>query len=177
MMSATEYVILVDEKDQAIGTAEKMLAHQNNLLHRAFSVFIFRKAHQELELLLQQRALSKYHSKGLWTNTCCSHPTNSETILKAGERRLSEELRIHTTLKHVGSFHYNAHFLNGLSENEIDHVLIGFISKETKIIPNVTEVHDYRWITIEKLQEEIFLQPDQFTPWLEEALNLVIEYL
>src|SRR3990167_3018254 len=105
-MTATEYVILVDEHDQEIGQAEKLSAHQKNLLHRAFSIFIFHRTPQ-LELLLQQRALVKYHSAGLWTNTCCSHPHPGETVIQAGERRLQEEIGIRTSLKDLGWFHYN----------------------------------------------------------------------
>src|SRR3990167_1504236 len=111
----TDQVILVDENDTAIGTAEKLAAHEQNLLHRAFSIFIFRDSPQR-ELLLQQRALGKYHSPGLWTNTCCSHPRPGEAILEAGKRRLQEELGLTSELSDLGWFHYNAHFPNGLSE-------------------------------------------------------------
>ncbi len=112
---ALEQVILVDEQDRDIGVAEKLLAHQKNLLHRAFSVFIFRQSPgSHLELLLQQRALHKYHSGGLWTNTCCSHPRPGETVIEAGQRRLREELGVVTPLADNGWFQYNAHFSNGL---------------------------------------------------------------
>src|SRR3989338_4869056 len=131
-MTATEYVILVDDHDQEIGYAEKLSAHKKNLLHRAFSVFIFRKQ-PRLELLLQQRALKKYHSAGLWTNTCCSHPRPGENIMQAAERRLYEELTIKTPLQDLGWFHYNAHFQNALSENEIDHVLLGDVPPDISI--------------------------------------------
>src|SRR5437763_15816865 len=112
-MTATEYIVLVDAQDREIGIAEKLSAHEKNLLHRAFSVFIFRQT-PAFELLLQQRAMNKYHSPGLWTNTCCSHPRSGEEITAAGGRRLQEELGIVTPLKDVGWFHYNAHFPNGL---------------------------------------------------------------
>ena len=171
-MAATEYVILVDQHDQEIGFAEKLSAHQNNLLHRAFSVFIFRKE-PVLELLLQQRALTKYHSPGLWTNTCCSHPRPAEDIVKAGERRVKEELGIITSLQNIGWFHYNAHFGNGLSENEIDHVLLGFLPATTKILPHPQEIHAYRWITLNKLEKELQNNSQQFTPWLRKALKIV----
>ena len=170
-MSATEYVILVDAQDREIGTAEKLYAHQQNLLHRAFSVFIFR--HQpQLELLLQQRALGKYHSPGLWTNTCCSHPCSTEDLLYAGQKRLVEELGLTANLSHVGWFHYNVHFLNGLSENEIDHVLVGTVSPHATISPNPEEVHTYRWVTLQDLRAEMAAHPEQFTPWLEKALEV-----
>jgi isopentenyl-diphosphate delta-isomerase len=174
LMTATEYVVLVDQQDQEIGLAEKLEAHRKNLLHRAFSVFIFRKiANQEPELLLQQRALSKYHSPGLWTNTCCSHPRNGENIIKAGERRLLEELGITAELKDVGWFHYNAYFPNGLSENEIDHVLIGYIEPNSSFKSNPEEVHATRWVTVNALQKELAMQPERFTPWLQQALLMV----
>lgn len=171
-MTATEYVVLVDGQDRETGQAEKLAAHEKNLLHRAFSVFIFRKG-QPRELLLQQRALCKYHSPGLWTNTCCSHPRSGEAILAAGERRLREELSFSAELTDIGWFHYNAHFPNGLSENEIDHVLIGFIEADTAIHPNPAEVHQTRWITLEALEQEIAAEPDHFTPWLKQAVELV----
>ncbi len=167
----TEQVILVDENDNATGTAEKLAAHEQNLLHRAFSIFIFRDSPQG-ELLLQQRALGKYHSPGLWTNTCCSHPQPNEGILDAGKRRLKEELGLAAELTNVGWFHYNAHFPNGLSENEIDHVLVGTISTDTKITPNPDEIHALRWVTVDELQKELAENPEQFTPWLKQALDV-----
>lgn len=174
-MTATEYVVLVDEQDQAIGTAEKLEAHEKNLLHRAFSIFIFRN-HPDTQqplLLLQQRALSKYHSPGLWTNTCCSHPRPNESILDAATRRLQEEFGFQAPLKNIGRFHYNAHFPNGLAENEIDHVLIGSIGPETIIAPNPEEIHAYRWISLEDLQKELAAEPARFTPWLKQAVELI----
>ncbi|MBX3709572.1 MAG: isopentenyl-diphosphate Delta-isomerase [Gammaproteobacteria bacterium] len=168
----TEYVILVDTQDNEIGIVEKLEAHKKNLLHRAFSVFIFRRVPQ-LEILLQQRALHKYHSPGLWTNTCCSHPRAGETILAASQRRLKEELGMMTPLTNLGWFQYNAHFANGLSEHEIDHVLVGETLPNQPIYPNSDEVHDYRWITLPVLESEIVLYPEKFTPWLQQALTLV----
>ncbi|OGT39783.1 MAG: isopentenyl-diphosphate delta-isomerase [Gammaproteobacteria bacterium RIFCSPHIGHO2_12_FULL_38_14] len=175
-MTATEYVILVNEKDEAQGIAEKLKAHQQNMLHRAFSVFIFR-TEPTLELLLQQRSFEKYHSPGLWTNTCCSHPRLDENIIEAAGRRLKEELNFTTTLKNIGWFHYNAHFDNGLSENEIDHVLIGFVSTSMQISPNSAEIYAYKWLTIEQLEQNIAANPSQFTPWLAEALALVKKHV
>lgn len=176
-MTATEYlaasqVILVDERDQEIGTSEKLLAHQQNLLHRAFSIFIFRHNPQP-QLLLQQRALHKYHSPGLWTNTCCSHPRPNESILAAGRRRLLEELGIATTLKNLGWFHYNARFTNGLSENEIDHVLVGHVPAEITITPSAAEIHTYRWITLPDLEEELAAHAQRFTAWFKQAWDVV----
>lgn len=170
-----EQVILVDLQDQAVGVAEKLTAHQKNLLHRAFSIFIYRDSpnRNEIELLLQQRALDKYHSPGLWTNTCCSHPRLGETILAAGKRRLMEEFGFTINLKQLGWFHYNAHFDNGLSENEIDHVLIGKMSASERISPNAQEIHAFRWISIPALEAEILTKPTQFTPWLGNVINIV----
>lgn len=172
VMAAIEYVILVDQENNIVGKEEKINAHANNLLHRAFSVFIFRTQPQ-LELLLQQRAWDKYHSPGLWTNTCCSHPRKDETIIAAGERRLREEVGISANLKDLGWFHYNAHFDNGFSENEIDHVLIGYVAPDTTIEVNPAEVNAHRWITIANLEQELAARPDMFTAWLKPALNLL----
>lgn len=172
-MQSAEQVILVDEFDNPIGTAEKMQAHQDNLCHRAFSVFIFRKNSLN-EILLQQRAKHKYHSPLLWTNTCCSHPRPGEDIIAAGQRRLKEEMGIEVSLTSRGSFHYIAHFNNGLIENEIDHVLTG--TYEGDSIPfNSEEVAAWRWISLTDLQKEIKLNPNQFTPWLPKALEKLLE--
>jgi isopentenyl-diphosphate delta-isomerase type 1 len=170
-MSATEHVILVDENDKETGTAEKIQAHRESLRHRAFSVFIFRTGVVP-ELLLQKRAQGKYHSAGLWTNTCCSHPRPGEDILLAGERRLSEEMGFSVPLKSLGWFHYIAHFPNGLTENEIDHVLVGMLG-DAVVSPAAEEVMDYRWVTVADLKKEIHEDPDRFTPWLGLALEIV----
>jgi len=166
-----EYVILVDENDQAIGTAEKLKAHQDNLRHRAFSVFVYRTK-PTLAILLQQRAQDKYHCANLWTNTCCSHPRPGEEVIAAGERRLHEEMGISVLLRSLGWFHYIAPFNNGLIENEIDHVLIGNI-EHNDIFPNKNEVQNFRWIDLSDLQIELSQYPNQFTPWLPLALALV----
>lgn len=173
-MSATEQVILVDQNDNPIGTAEKMQAHRESLCHRAFSVFILRRS-PELEILLQQRAAHKYHSPLLWTNTCCSHPRPGEDIIIAGQRRLKEEMGIEAELKPLGSFHYIAHFDNGLTENEIDHVLIGF-SEKNDFHPNADEIHAHRWVSIPNLRKELKTHPERFTPWFEQALVVVESY-
>lgn len=170
-MSATEHVVLVDENDNETGIAEKIQAHRENLRHRAFSVFIFRQSPVP-ELLLQQRADGKYHSAGLWTNTCCSHPRPGESVLAGAQRRLQEEMGISAPLESLGWFHYIAHFPNGLTENEIDHVLIGF-SEVPNFVPNPEEVQAFRWITIADLKQEIAEDPDRFTPWLALALEIV----
>lgn len=170
--SSKARVILVDQTDQPIGTAEKLEAHQAGLCHRAFSVFVFFGD----EILLQQRAAEKYHSPGLWTNTCCSHPSPDETILAAGSRRLKQEMGIDISLKDIGSFHYIAHFSNGLTENEIDHVLVGYATNKI-CTPNPLEVQAYRWITRLDLNQELKNHPQRFTPWLSPALHLLHTHL
>lgn len=171
-MAATEQVILVDENDRPVGTAEKLHAHHEGLCHRAFSVFVFKDSTKQ-SILLQKRAKEKYHSPGLWTNTCCSHPRPGEETILAAERRLKEELGIMVKLQNIGQFHYIARFDNGLIENEFDHVLTGILDDQP-ILPNPSEVEEYQWITLEQLQEKLAAYPDQFTPWLKQALAIVI---
>lgn len=173
-MAAIEQVILVDEFDRPQGTAEKIEAHRKALCHRAFSVFLYRNTHT-IEVLIQQRAKEKYHSPNLWTNTCCSHPRPEEDTVAAAERRLFEELGVKLPLKAIDKFHYIAHFDNGLTENEVDHVVIGELVNE-KIEANPSEVQDVRWISIADLQRELALYPEKFTPWLGGVLNIVAGY-
>jgi isopentenyl-diphosphate delta-isomerase type 1 len=176
-MSAIEYVVLVDKNNFPTGLEEKQYAHEQNLLHRAFSIFIFRQHAGQTELLLQQRAAAKYHCPNLWTNTCCSHPRDQESILDAGNRRLYEELGIAADLVDIGWFHYNAHFDNGLSENEIDHILVGMVAEDIEIVMNPAEVQACRWVTLHLLNEELADAPITFTPWLSLALPLAEQYL
>ena len=170
-MNKTEYVILVDENDQAIGQEEKIATHEKALRHRAFSVFIYRHQQDQIEILLQKRADEKYHCGGLWTNTCCGHPRPGEETIAAGERRLFEEMGIKAKLREVGVFHYIAPFDNGLTENEIDHVLVSELGDST-ISLNPDEASNYRWITAKDLQQEINSAPADFTPWLAKALAI-----
>lgn len=163
-----EKVILVDEQDKPIGTMDKLEVHQKGLLHRAFSVFIF---NDKGELLLQRRALSKYHSAGLWTNTCCSHPRPYEETLAAANRRLREEMGMDTILMHKTSFIYKTPFDNGLTEHEFDHVFIGQ-SNEDPII-NPEEVDSFKWLSLEKVKEEIQNDPENFTSWFRIAIERV----
>lgn len=167
-------VILVNEQNLEIGLAEKLAAHQQGLLHRAFSIFIFRQPRAKAaELLLQQRADTKYHSPGLWTNTCCSHPSPGENILEAAKRRLNEEFNIKiNALEDIGQFHYTAHFKNGLIENELDHVLIGLYT-EASISPNPAEIKAYRWVSLDVLKNEMAQEPEKFTAWLGRAVEIV----
>lgn len=157
-----EKVILVDENDTPIGLMEKIEAHRKALLHRAFSVFIF---NSKGELLLQQRALDKYHSPGLWTNTCCSHQRDGETNLQAANRRLWEEMGMKTPLKELFSFIYKAPFDNGLTEHELDYVLIGYSDESPNINP--AEVADYQWKNISSIKEDIIQFPEKYTAWFK----------
>lgn len=169
------HVILVNELDLEIGSAEKLAAHQKGLLHRAFSIFILRHSpvRNEIELLLQQRASTKYHSPNLWTNTCCSHPSPGENLQDAAKRRLKEEFSLEIQeLQHLGQFQYIAHFNNGLTENELDHVLLGWYQNEA-FSPNPAEIQNYRWISLASLKKELAQDPEQFTPWLKMALDLL----
>jgi len=163
-----EYVILVDENDNDIGVMEKLQAHQEGLLHRAFSIFIF---NDKNELLLQQRALSKYHSAGLWTNTCCSHPRPNETIKDAANRRLFEEMRMSCDLKIKTNFIYKTPFENGLTEHELDYVLIG--STNQNPIINKEEVASYKWLSVSDIKKGIVSNPNHYTSWFKIALDKV----
>ncbi|MBL7935225.1 MAG: isopentenyl-diphosphate Delta-isomerase [Bacteroidia bacterium] len=163
-----EFVILVDEQDNDIGVMEKLEAHQKGLLHRAFSVFIF---NDKEELLLQQRAFSKYHSGGLWTNSCCSHPRPNETIKDAANRRLFEEMGMSCDLKIKTNFIYKTPFENGLTEHELDYVLIGNTNQNPII--NKEEVENYKWISIADIKKDIISNPHQYTSWFKIALEKV----
>ena len=157
-----EQVILVNEKDEKIGLMPKLEAHQKGVLHRAFSIFIF---NDKNELMLQQRALNKYHSPGLWTNTCCSHQRDGETTLEAGKRRLQEEMGFNTPLKETTSFIYKAPFDNGLTEHELDHILVGSFNDVPSI--NTNEVASWKWMLLDDVEEDIKQNPDQYTAWFK----------
>jgi isopentenyl-diphosphate delta-isomerase len=165
-------VILVDEQDKPLGTMGKMEVHEKALLHRAFSIFIF---NEKAELLLQKRALNKYHSAGLWTNTCCSHPKPGEDTTVAAQKRLQEEMGFTTPLQKVFSFLYKAPFDNGLTEHEFDHVYIGSFSGLIKPDPN--EVSDYCYLPVSEINAKVQSHPQQFTEWFKIALPRVEAYL
>jgi isopentenyl-diphosphate delta-isomerase len=165
---AVEHVILVDETDLPVGTMEKMEAHQKALLHRAFSVFIY---NSKGEMLLQRRASGKYHSPGLWTNACCSHPRPGEDTRAAALRRLEEELGFSTELEKRFDFIYRAAFGNGLTEYEFDHVFVGY--HDGVITPDVAEVSEYSFRDPEVIRGELASNPDRFTPWFHLAFPLV----
>lgn len=163
-----EQVILVNERDEPVGLMEKMEAHEKGILHRAFSVFIFNSRN---ELLLQQRALTKYHSAGLWTNTCCSHPRSGEETLAAAHRRLKEEMGIEVPLSYKTQFIYKSEFDNGLTEHELDHVFVGHTDANPVI--NSEEVHSYSWRNLGELKDEIRSSPEHFTSWFRIALDKI----
>ena len=162
IFSMSEQIILVDEKDQQIGEMEKMQAHAEGRLHRAFSVFIF---NSKGEMLLQQRAKSKYHSGGLWTNTVCSHPRVGEDLLSEVHRRLQEEMGFDTEVKEIFSFIYKVPLDNDLFEHEFDHVFVGFYDGEPKINPQ--EAESYKWVTLDDIQFDIEIDPQNYTEWFK----------
>ena len=155
-----EKLVLVDKNDNQIGLMPKMEAHQKGILHRAFSIFIF---NSENQILLQKRSSNKYHSGGLWTNTCCSHPRDGENIIDAGIRRLSEEMGINAELKQAFNFTYRAELKNGLIEHEYDHVLIGEFNGSP--ILNKDEAEDWKWVSIEEVRKDIKENETDYTVW------------
>ena len=165
-------VILVNDQDHPIGVMEKMEAHEKGLLHRAFSVFIFNSGG---EMLLQQRALSKYHSGGLWTNTCCSHPNPEEDTAMAAQRRLREEMGFTTHLKNAFTFQYKTGFENGLTEHEVDHVYTGYY--DGIVSPDTEEVNDYAFHSIDFIKKSIAEKPHLYTSWFKIAFPKLETYL
>ena len=165
-------VILVDEQDNPIGTMGKMEVHEKAILHRAFSIFIF---NDKGEILLQKRADNKYHSAGLWTNTCCSHPRPGDDTLDAAQKRLAEEMGFTTTLAKAFAFIYKAPFDNGLTEHEYDHVFTGTYTGA--VHPNPQEVSDYCYQSIEVIKRNIDRQPGHFTEWFKIALPKLEQFL
>ncbi|HVM87608.1 MAG TPA: isopentenyl-diphosphate Delta-isomerase [Puia sp.] len=161
-------VILVDESDNVTGKMEKMEVHRRSMLHRAFSVFIFNCKN---EMLLQKRATNKYHSGGLWTNTCCSHPSPGEQTIKSAARRLNEEMGFSTNLEEIFHFIYKHEFENGLTEYEFDHVFIGYHNGE--ISPNKEEVCDYCFMAMDAIENLLMNQPQKFSAWFQIAFPMV----
>ncbi len=166
----SEYLILVDENDIECGKMEKHLVHLLGYLHRAFSVFIF---NNKGELLLQQRADEKYHSGGLWTNTCCSHPQFGETLQYAVSRRLKEEMGLSCDASFAFSFMYKSNFVNGLVENEFDHVFIG--TSDSVPEPNKSEVKSWKYMNVDKLALDIQQNPNVYTVWFKICFTKVLE--
>jgi len=157
-----EEVILVNENDEPIGLMPKLEAHQKAVLHRAFSVFIL---NDKKEIMLQQRAEHKYHSPLLWTNTCCSHQRKDETNIEAGSRRLFEEMGFRTELKELFHFIYKAPFDNGLTEHELDHVMIGYYTDKPNI--NLEEVAEWKWMSTESIKTDMITNPHLYTVWFK----------
>ncbi len=167
-----EQVILVNDKDEPIGLMNKLEAHEKAILHRAFSVFVL---NDENEVLVQQRSHQKYHSPLLWTNTCCSHQRSGETNIEAGKRRLFEEMGLQTELKELFHFIYKAPFDNGLTEHELDHVMIGYSNEEPNI--NLDEVENWKWMKIEAIKEDMIENPDFYTVWFKIIFDEFYHYL
>jgi len=165
-------VVMVNENDEPIGTMEKLEAHQKGILHRAFSIFIF---NSKGEMLLQRRALKKYHSPGLWSNTCCSHPYPHEEIKAAALRRLQEEMGFTTTLQKAFDFVYKISFSNGLTENEFDHVFVGKFDGQIKSNPE--EVADYTFRSMAEIRLDLLDKRDRYTAWFYIAFPKLEDWL
>jgi isopentenyl-diphosphate delta-isomerase len=177
-MEPKDSVVLVDEyghdlsnQDGKLSTIEKIEAHRYGLLHRAVSVFIFNDRN---DLLLQKRAIDKYHSPGKWTNTCCTHPSPGESPLIAAQRRLNEEMGLVVTLTEAFTFLYQADVGNGLIENEFDHIFFGVSNQNPN--PNPAEVSAWNWVTIEELKQELIRNPEEYSPWLLQCFDKVVNY-
>ncbi|SES91507.1 isopentenyl-diphosphate Delta-isomerase [[Clostridium] polysaccharolyticum] len=161
-------VICVDEQDNGLGVMEKMEAHEKGILHRAFSIFVW---NQKEELMIHQRALEKYHSGGLWTNTCCSHPQPGEELLESAHKRLIAEMGFDCNLKESFSFLYQTEFEDGLVEHEFDHVIMGCY--EGAATPNPEEVCDYKWVPLDELERDMKVNPKKYTVWFRIAMEKV----
>ncbi len=166
-----EKIIIVDEADNQIDTCEKLEAHRLGLLHRAFSIFIF---NSKGEFLMQKRNPNKYHSGGLWSNTCCSHPNDGESIMEAAHRRLKEEIGINADLTEIYTHHYRHQFDNDLVENEIDHVLTGI--HEGPFQPDPLETTELKWMTYDELKKLAEKNPHEFTVWYRQLVDIVWEH-
>lgn len=173
LASANDLLILVDKNDKAIGSATKEEAHRKGLLHRAFSVFV----QKENQLLLQRRAYNKYHSGGLWTNACCSHPRVGETLETATQLRMQEELGIALPLTELFSFTYRTEFSSELFEHEYDHVFLGTLPEHAVLRPNPEEIAELRWVSLPNLKTDLSQHPEQYTSWFQICAPAVIDYL
>lgn len=172
MNSSTQVVLLVSPLDVPLGTCSKQEAHVEGKLHRAFSVFL---TDEKGDILLQRRALTKYHSGGLWTNACCSHPMGD--VISDAVVRLKEELGVESELKEIGHFVYRHVFENGMTEYEVDHVLLGQISRSTPLSPAPEEADAVEWMSVQELSRQLTEMPGKFTPWFITAAPIVLEYL
>ena len=171
-----DMLVLVDGRDRTVGYATKQRAHTQGLLHRAFSVLLVRGEGANRQVLLAQRARQKYHSGGLWANSCCSHPRKGEGVLEAARRRLPEELGVRAKdLREIGSFAYRASFDNGLTEYEYDHVLLGTCEGEPR--PEPTEVEALRWVDTDELARMLCEGPELFSAWAPMVLSMALQAL
>jgi len=168
-MTEEEMVVLVDEQDRPIGLQEKLQAHVEGRLHRAISVFLF---NDKGEMLLQRRSFSKYHSGGLWTNACCSHPRAGEELQAAATRRLKEEMGIEVSVEKVFDFIYQVSLEKGLTEHEFDHVFVGIFNEEPVL--NLDEADDWKWISPEELELDVTKHPENYTAWFKMIFKKVI---
>jgi len=157
-----DFVILVNKNDKKIGLMPKMEAHKKGALHRAFSVFIFNNKN---ELMIQKRNINKYHSPGLWTNTCCSHQKDGESNINAGKRRLLEEMGFCVELNEIGSFIYNVGVDNGLIEHELDYILVGKYNGNVKI--NSDEVDNWKWMSLDNIKDDVRKRSKNYTEWFK----------
>ncbi len=178
MIAANEsrFVLRVNQLDQPLGLIEKYEAHRKGLLHRAFSVFLFRHFNSSFQLLLNQRSLKKYHSGGLWTNTCCSHAEKTTPLEQTAKNRLKMEMGFSCKLDLIGSFYYKANVGNEMIEHEIDHVFIG-LHNPRFIRPNPQEVQNYKWVDVEILQRLPQKSREEFTVWFFQGLELASNFI
>jgi isopentenyl-diphosphate delta-isomerase len=171
-MGKNEFVILVDELDNETGVMEKMEVHKKAILHRAISVFII---NSKGEWLLQRRAFNKYHSNGLWTNTCCSHPFPGESNIEAAHRRLREEMGLNAGLEEIFQFIYHEELDNELTEHELDHIFVGVTDKKPEI--NTSEVAEWKYIDFSKLIDDIEKSPENYTVWFKKIVSRVNQHI
>lgn len=171
-MENTQNILLVDKDDKELGYGEKLQVHKDGLLHRAFSIFIF---NTEGQFLMQKRYSGKYHSPGLWSNTCCSHQRQGESLVQAAHSRLKYEMGFDTELKEAFSFIYKTEFENELIEHELDHVFLG--TYDGPVSPEPSEVEGYQWISVKNLMDEMKRNPQQFTYWFKNCINRVVSQL
>lgn len=168
-MQPQDEVIYVDEEDREVGTGEKLLTHQKGILHRAISVFVF---NSKGELMLQKRAKTKYHSVGLWSNTCCSHPRPGEDTAVAARRRLKEEMGLDLPVREVHELRYKTQFPNGLIENEHDHIFVA--ESDATPVLNPEEAEDWKWVTPTELKKDMAARPEVYSYWLKLSLDDVL---
>lgn len=172
-MNNVNDIVIVNYEDKQIGKTSKELAHSDGILHRAFSVYII---NEKKEVLLQRRNINKYHSGGLWSNTCCSHPISNCVLLEFASERLYQELGIKAELEEIGQFIYRCEFSNKLIEYEYDHVLFGKVTEE-KVVPNIQEVDDFAWYNIDDIEKLLIEKPELFTVWFFQSFHILKNFI